>query len=162
MFIAIVVVVLWRKGKPTGILTKFSHFNDSYESYDYSAEGLGKTHTDYKFWSAADQARGGFEIKIQGRLNYEQHNRFYNWQENSGYMVRIYPSKLICPNGFTAYISGAGKISNNANMPIELTDAFNDSKFEFSVIFRDQGAVITEPLPFAFEIELVSVNNGIR
>ena len=162
LFLAIVVVVLWRKGKPTGILTKFSHFNDSYESYDYSAEGLGKTHTDYKCWSAADQARGGFEIKIQGRLNYEQHNRFYNWQENSGYMVRIYPSKLVCPNGFTAYISGAGKISNNANMPIELTDAFNDSKFEFSVIFREQGAIITEPLPFAFEIELVSVNNGIR
>lgn len=162
LFIAIVVVVLWRKGKPTGLLTKFSHFNDSYESYDYSAEGLGKTHTDYKCWSAADQARGGFEIKIQGRFNYEQHNKFYNWQENSGYTVRIYPSKLVCPNGFQAYVSGAGKISNNANMPIELTDAFKDSMFEFSVIFRDQGAVITEPLPFAFEIELVSVNNGIR
>ena len=154
--------VLWRKGKPTGILTKFSHFNDSYESYDYSAEGLGKTHTDYKFWSADDQARGGFEIKIQGRLNYKQHNKFYNWKENSGYMVRIYPSKLDCPPGFEAYISGAGKISNNANMPIELTDAFKDSKFEFSVIFRDRGAIITEPLPFAFEIELVSVNNGLR
>lgn len=162
LFLAIVVVVLWRKGKPTGILTKFSHFNDSYESYDYSAEGLGKTHTDYKCWSAADQARGGFEIKIKGRFNYEQHNKFYNWQENSGYTVRIYPSKLVCPNGFQAYVSGAGKISNNANMPIELTDAFKDSMFEFSVIFRDQGAVITEPLPFAFEIELVSVNNGIR
>lgn len=153
---------MWRKGKPTGILTKFSHFNDSYESYDYSAEGLGKTHTDYKYWSVADQARGGFEIKIQGRFNYEQHNKFYNWQENSGYMVRIYPSKLVCPNGFEAYISGAGKISNNANMPIELTDAFNDSKFEFSVIFRDKGTIITEPLPFAFDVELVSVNNGLR
>lgn len=162
LFLAIVVVVLWRKGKLTGMLTKFSHFNDSYESYDYSAEGLGKTHTDYKCWSAADQARGGFEIKIKGRFNYEQHNKFYNWQENSGYTVRIYPSKLVCPNGFQAYVSGAGKISNNANMPIELTDAFKDSMFEFSVIFRDQGAVITEPLPFAFEIELVSVNNGIR
>ncbi len=162
LFIAIVVVVLWRKGKPTGILTNFSHFNDSYESYDYGAEGLGKTHTDYKYWSAADQARGGFEIKVHGRFNYEQHNKFYNWQENSGYMVRIYPSKLVCPNSFEAYISGSGKISNNANMPIELTDAFKDSKFEFSVIFRDKGSVITEPLPFAFEIELVSVNNGIR
>lgn len=162
LFSAIIVVVLWRKGKPIGILTKFSHFNDSYESYDYSAEGLGKTHTDYKSWSAVDQARGGFEIKIQGRFNYEQNNKFYNWQEKSGYMVRIYPSKLVCPYGFEAYISGAGKISNNANMPIELTDAFKDSKFEFSVIFRDKGAIITEPLPFAFEIELVSVNNGIR
>ena len=162
LFLAIVVVVLWRKGKPTGILTKFSHFNDSYESYDYSAEGLGKTHTDYKCWSAADQARGGFEIKIKGRFNYEQHNKFYNWQENSGYTVRIYPSKLVCPNGFQAYVSGAGKISNNANMPIELTEAFKDSMFEFSVIFRDQGAVITEPLPFAFELDLVCVNIGIR
>ena len=162
LFITIVVVVLWRKGKPTGILTKFSRFNDSYESYDYSAKGLGKTHTDYKYWSASDQTRGSFEIKVHGRLDYEQHNKFYNWQENSGYMVRIYPSKLICPDGFEAYISGAGKISNNANMPIEITDAFKDSKFEFSVIFRDKGAVVTEPLPFEFEIELVSVNNGIR
>lgn len=159
---AIVIVVLWRKGKPVGILTKFSRFNDSYESYDYSAEGLGKTHTDYKCWSISDQTKGGFEIKVYGRLDYQQHNKFYNWQENSGYLVRIYPSKLTCPAGFEAYISGAGKISNNANMPIEITDAFNDSRFEFSVIFRDKGAVIDEPLPFSFEIELVSVNNGIR
>lgn len=162
LFIAIIVVVLWHQGKPTGILTKFSRFNDSYESYDYSAEGQGKTHTDYKCWSVSDQARGGFEIKVYGRFEYKQYNKFYNWQENSGYMIRIYPSKLVCPNGFEAYISGAGKISNNANMPIEITDAFNDSKFEFSVIFREKGAVITEPIPFAFEIELVSVNNGIR
>lgn len=162
LLMAIVIVVLWRKGKPTGILTKFSHFNDTYESYDYSAEGVGKIHTDYKYWSAADQTRGSFEIKIQGRLNYEQHNKFYNWQENTGYMVRIYPSKLVCPNGFEAYVSGCGKISNNANMPIELTDAFKDSKFEFSVVFRNKCANVTEPLPFSFEIELVSLNNGIR
>ncbi len=159
---AIVIVVLWRKGKPVGILTKFSRFNDSYESYDYSAEGLGKTHTDYKCWSISDQTKGGFEIKVYGRFDYQQHNKFYNWQENSGYLVRIYPSKLTCPAGFEAYISGAGRISNDANMPIEITDAFNDSKFEFSVIFRDKGAVINEPLPFSFEIELVSVNNGLR
>ena len=159
---AIVIVVLWRKGKPVGILTKFSRFNDSYESYDYSAEGLGKTHTDYKCWSISDQTKGGFEIKVYGRFDYQQHNKFYNWQENSGYLVRLYPSKLTCPAGFEAYISGAGRISNDANMPIEITDAFNDSKFEFSVIFRDKGAVINEPLPFSFEIELVSVNNGLR
>lgn len=159
---AIVIVVLWRKGKPVGILTKFSRFNDSYESYDYSAEGLGKTHTDYKCWSISDQTKGGFEIKVYGRFDYQQHNKFYNWQENSGYLVRIYPSKLTCPAGFEAYISGAGRISNDANMPIEITDAFNDSKFEFSVNFRDKGAVINEPLPFSFEIELVSVNNGLR
>lgn len=159
---AIVIVVLWHKGKPVGILTKFSRFNDSYESYDYSAEGLGKTHTDYKCWSISDQTKGGFEIKVYGRFDYQQHNKFYNWQENSGYLVRIYPSKLTCPAGFEAYISGAGRISNDANMPIEITDAFNDSKFEFSVIFRDKGAVINEPLPFSFEIELVSVNNGLR
>ncbi len=160
--IAIVVVVLWRKGKPTGILAKFSHFNDSYESYDYSTNGLGKKHTDYKCWNASDQARGGFEIKVYGRLNYEQHNKFYNWQENSGYPVKIYPSKLICPDGFKAYISGCGKISNDAQTPIEITDAFNDSKFEFSVIFKDRGAEITGPLDFGFEIELTSTNNGIR
>lgn len=162
LLITIVIVVLWRKGKPTGILTKFSHFNDSYESYDYSTEGQGKIHTDYKCWSVNDQLRGSFEIKVYGRLNYKQHNRFYNWQEETGYMIRIYPSKLIFPNGFEAYISSGGKISNNANMPIEITDAFKDSKFEFSVVFRDKGAVLTEPQPFAFEIELASVNNGIR
>lgn len=162
LFITIKIVVLWRKGKPKGILTKFSRCNDSFESYDYSAEGLGKTHTDYKDWSDRDQKNGRFEIKVHGRLKYEQYNKFYNWQENSGYTIRIYPSKLTCPNGFEAYVAGAGKISNNANIPIEITDAFNDSKFEFSVIFRNKGAVITQPLPFAFEIELVSVNNGIR
>ncbi len=158
----IVVVVLWRKGKPTGILTKFSHFNDTYESSDYSAEGQGKIHTDYKYWSESDQARGMFEIKVRGRLDYEQRNKFYNWKENSGFIVRIYPSKLTCPEGFEAYISSAGKISNNANVPIEITTAFKNSQFEFSVIFRHRGAVVTEPLPFAFEIELISLNNGIR
>lgn len=162
LIIVIVVVVLWRKGKPTGILTKFSRFNDIYESYDYSAEGLGKIHTDYKCWNASDEERGGFEIKVQGRFNYGQHNKFYNWQEDTGYTVRIYPSKLICPDRFEAYISGGGKISNNANMPIEITDAFKESKFEFSVIFRNKEMVFTEPIPFSFEIELVSVNNGIR
>lgn len=163
MLILIVVVVLWRKGKPIGILTTFSRFNDNYESCDYSAEGSGKVHADYKCWSAGDQARGSFEIKVLGRFGYEQLNRFYNWQENSGYMVRIYPTKLVCPTGFEAYIYGAGKLSNDPNMPIELTNAFKDSKFEFSVIFRKKvDNDITEPLPFEFEIDLVSVNNGIR
>lgn len=162
LVIMIVVIVLWRKGKPTGILTKFSHFNDTYEACDYSTDGLGKTHTDYKCWGTTDQTRGYFEIKVHGRLNYRQHNKFYNWQENSGYAIRIYPSKLVCPAGFEAYISGAGKISNNANMPIEMMNAFKDSKFEFSVVFRNKDIEITEPQLFAFEVELVSMNNGIR
>ena len=76
--------------------------------------------------------------------------------------MRIYPSKLSCPEGFEAYVSAVGKISNSANMPIEITNAFKNSQFEFSIIFRDKGTIVTRPLLFAFEIELVSLNNGIR
>lgn len=162
LIFGIVIIVLWRKGKPIGILTSFPRFNDSYESHDYSADGTGKIHTDYRCWTTMDEVKGGFEIKVKGRLNYEQRNKFYNWQESTGYMVRIYPSKLICPAGFTAYISGEGKVSNDATMPIQMSEAFKDSKFEFSIVFRGSGSMVTTPMLFGFEVELVSVNNGIR
>lgn len=161
--LVIIFIILLRKGKPMGIQTKFSHFNDNYESVDFSPEGNGRVYTDYKSWTINDETRGGFEIKVTGRLRYKKNGQFYNWQEQTGFTVRIYPILLKCPQGFEAYVSGGGKMSNDRNMPIELEDAFSDNSFRFSINIRKiSNTSVVDILPFSLVVEIYSLNNGLR
>lgn len=158
-----ITLILLKKGKPLGILLRFNHFNDSYETIDFTPEGSGMVHTDYKYWTDLDESNGGFEIKVEGRLNYLKRGKFYNWKEDTGYTIRIYPKLSKVPTGFDVYVSGSNKISNTDTQPIDLSEAFKDKIFKFSFKFRKNPNVeITEPIRFEVGAELHCSNNGLR
>lgn len=161
MVLVLLALFFIKKGKPIGILLHFNRFNNTYEDTDFSSSGKGKLHTDYREWTNQDIDNQRFVIKIEGRFNYQQLNRWYNWKENTGYNIRVFPTSLNCPEGFDAYISCGLKASNNATVPIELENAFEDSKFSFSVIFvKVDDKPIVEPQYFSFRLDLYSMNSG--
>lgn len=158
-----ITLILLKKGKPIGILLRFNHFNDSYETIDFTPEGSGMVHTDYKYWTDTDENNGGFEIKVEGRLKYPESGKFFNWKENTGFPIRIYPKLLNIPKGFDVYVSGGNKISNTDTQPIDLEDAFKNKIFKFSFKFRKNPNVeILEPIRFVVGAELHCSNNGLR
>lgn len=159
--VAVAAFILIKKGKPKGIQLKYNRFNDSYETIDFSPNGTGKVHTDYKYWSADDE-QNGFEIKIEGRFEYANFNKFYNWKEKTGYPVRVYPRFKEVP-GFSIdiYEENGTKHSSQEDTPIEI-DGFNDGKFSFVYRFwKRTPDPITMPIKFGVGAYLSSTNNGL-
>ena len=157
---ALLALVFVRKGKPQGIKIKFNHFNDSYETIDFSPEGSGKVHTDYKYWSEQDE-ENGFEITIQGRFDYLNLNKWYNWKQKSGNPVRVRP-RIKPVDGFSIFVTDGSKISTTEDQPIEI-DAFKDGKFSFVFRFKRMFSekAITEPIKFEIGAVLESTFKGM-
>lgn len=155
----LLAIYLYIKGKPKGILIKFNHFNDSYETVDFSSEGTGKVHTDYRPWSDNDE-KYGFELKVEGKFDYQKENMFYNWRRREGFPVRVYPRIKPVP-GFDIYASSGNKTSNSEDIPIEI-DSFTDGVFSFVFKIRKTKAEpITEPIKFELGAYLVSTSSGL-
>lgn len=156
----IVAAYLFFKGKPRGIQIRYNRFNDSYETIDFSSEGAGKVHTDYKYWSERDE-QYGFELRVDGRFDYHTPGKFYNWGETTGYPVRVYPRIKNVP-GFDIYVSSGNKASNSEDTPIEI-DSFKDGVFSFVFKFRKTSSTpIEEPIKFEIGAILASTNTGTR
>lgn len=161
LVLTLAALILLKKGKPIGILLRFNPFNNTYENTDFSPTGKGKLHTDYREWTTTDEEAKRFVIRVEGRYDYLVRNKWYNWKENTGYPIRIWPTRLECPEGFSAFISSGIKTSNNPNVPIEIDTAFSDSKFAFSIIFnKNDDTPITEPLLFSIAVDVYSMNAG--
>lgn len=156
------IAVLWflhQQGKPTGITLHWNHFNDNYETVDFSTDGVGRVLTDYHAWNPNDFERG-ISIKVEGKFVYNHVGRFYNWHEQTGFPVRITPSLLEYPQGYTMYLTAENKVTNNSNIPI-VTDMFEDGRFSFKVMIKkDDYSPVEMPLPFKFQIEVAGRSVG--
>lgn len=147
------------QGRPTGITLHWNHFNDNYETVDFSSDGAGRVHTDYHAWGQMDYERG-ISIKVEGKFVYNHVGRFYNWNEQTGFPVRITPSLLEYPQGYTMYLTAENKVTNNSNIPI-VTDTFEDGRFSFKVMIKkDDHSPVEKPLPFKFQIEVAGRSVG--
>jgi len=161
---AIIVFILFRLGKPTGILLEWSRFTDSYESTDFSENGKGRILTDYMNWTEINEENGEFQIKVRGRFDYRNRKRFYNWEKHTGFPIAITPLILDTPEGFSTQVEveGAG-VSKSPDQTIRYEKPFYDGIFEFIIRFKKENYVkVTDPLYFAFKVEVEAVNNGIR
>lgn len=147
------------QGRPTGITLHWNHFNDNYETVDFSSDGTGRVYTDYHAWSQMDFERG-ISIKVEGKFVYNHVGRFYNWNEQTGFPIRITPSLLEYPQGYTMYLTAENKVTSNSNIPI-VTDTFEDGRFFFKVmITKDDHSPVETPLPFKFQIEVAGRSVG--
>ena len=161
--IAITAIILYFVGKPRGLLLRKNNFTDNYETIDFTSNGLGRVCTDYRSWTNDDETKGNFKIKVRGRLDYKQYNKFYNWNEQSGYNVNIYPLKFILPEGFDGYVKWNTKSSNSQDMPIKIDTAFIDNCFEFDIVFvKHCVELIAEPIYFNFKVGIECYNTGLR
>ena len=91
---------------------------------------------------------------------YRHAGRFYNWNEQTGFPIRIIPSCLECPQGFTMYLTAENKVTNDSNIPI-VTDTFENGCFSFKIMIKKDGYNPVEtPLPFRFQIEVAGRRVG--
>lgn len=164
VIILTVLVILFRRGKPTDFELTSNEFTDSYESFDFSEKGSGRILTDYRSWTAEDENNGKFCIKVRGKLSYKSNNCFYNWKEETGFPVYITPMQLDVPDGFEAYIQCGNRSTNSSDHSVYYDSAFKNGEFQFEIIFSkvDRVMKVDEPLRFSFIIDVRGVNNGLK
>ena len=160
--IILLLFILYRLGKPTGISFKWSRFTDRYESTDFSENGKGRILTDYMNWKEQYEKNGKFQIKVQGEFTYRR-NRFYNWKRKTGFPITITPLILETPQGFSAQVECGTRVSNSPEYSIHYENAFHNGKFEFFITCRkDKNIELTEPLYFKFQIEARAKKTGFQ
>jgi len=149
------------QGKPIGLAIHWNRFTDNYETIDFSPEGTGRIHTDYRVWDTTAM-QNGISIKVEGKLKYKQPRRFYNWKEQTGFQVRITPLQLQSPEDFSVYVTTDTKTTNSPDVPIT-TDSFEDGKFSFKVMVkRNDMKPLLGPVMFNVRIEVACRSIGFR
>ena len=162
IFLVLALVIAWilhQLGKPTGLAIRWNRFTDNYETIDFSPEGAGRIHTDYRVWDEnADD--NGISIKVEGKLIYKQPQKFYNWNEQTGFPVRITPMHLEAPEGFSLYVATDTKTTNSPEMSI-MTDSFENGLFSFKVIVKkNEKSPLQTPVMFNARIEVACRSVG--
>lgn len=157
--ISLIIFYLYKDGKPRGIALHWYRFNDNYETVDFSAEGTGRVHTDYHAWNQTDNEKG-LCVKVEGKYLYNHPGRFYNWKEQTGFPIRITPSYLEHPEGYSMYLTTENKVTNNSNVSLE-TDTFENGRFSFKVMIKKEDfSPVKDPQQFKFQIEVVGRSVG--
>lgn len=162
IFLVLALAIAWilhQQGKPIGLAIRWNRFTDNYETIDFSPEGSGRIHTDYRVWDE-NAADNGFSIKVEGKLIYKQPQKFYNWKEQTGFQVRITPMHLEAPEGFSLYVATDTKTTNSPEMSI-VTDSFENGIFSFKVIVKkNENSPLQKPVMFNVRIEVACRSVG--